>query len=270
MSSSIDRHRRALVAGRRERQRVGAASAPSARPAARARAARAPSRRRARRRSSAICSSRNSSNASRRRPPSWSPKWAASSAAQRSGSRSSTRSRAGSGSELVADRRPVLVRPAPRSAPTTARPTPGRSPCPPRSATSSPVSACSITTEAAPGRARELARQHQPRARPVAALQPRLVEERDRHRPRLVGHARLDERLHPAPAHRPARDRAHLDDDRRGLVRRSARRSCAPPAGRAGCARAASRCSCSPSRSPAFAAFSPGSLSSASSRDGRG
>ena len=65
-----------------------------------------------------------------------------------------------------------------------------------------------------------LAGQQQPRARAVAALEPRLVEERDGHRPGLVGDARLDERLHPAPAHLPARDRAHLDDDRRDLVDR--------------------------------------------------
>ena len=41
--------------------------------------------------------------------------------------------------------------------------------------------------------------------------------------PGLVGDDGLDERLHPAPAHRPAGDRAHLDDDRRALARRQRR-----------------------------------------------
>ena len=99
---------RALVAGRRERQR---SRQPARRELARrsSAAARAASRRRARRRSSASWSSSSSSKASRRRPPSWSPKCAASSAAGRSGSRSSTRSRAGSGSSASAQRAALLA-----------------------------------------------------------------------------------------------------------------------------------------------------------------
>ena len=63
-----------------------------------------------------------------------------------------------------------------------------------------------------------LAVQDQARARRVLARQPRLVEERRLHDAGLVGDGRLDERLHPAPAHRAARDRAHLDDDRRDVA----------------------------------------------------
>jgi len=59
--------------------------------------------------------------------------------------------------------------------------------------------------------------QDQARAGRVLALQPGLVEERRLHGPGLVGDRRQDERLHPAPAHGPARDRAHLDDDRGAL-----------------------------------------------------
>ena len=66
----------------------------------------------------------------------------------------------------------------------------------------------------------ELALQQQARAGPVLALEPRLVEERGLDRAGLVGHDRLDERAHATPPDRPAGDRAHLDDDRRGLARR--------------------------------------------------
>ena len=52
----------------------------------------------------------------------------------------------------------------------------------------------------------------------VLARKPGLVEERRLHDARLVGDRRLDERLHPAAAHRAARDRAHLDDDRRDVA----------------------------------------------------
>ena len=65
-----------------------------------------------------------------------------------------------------------------------------------------------------------LALQHQPRAGAVLALQPRLVEERRLHDPRLVGDGRLHQRLHPAPAHGPRCDRAHLDRDGGDLVGR--------------------------------------------------
>src|SRR5262249_37079854 len=64
-----------------------------------------------------------------------------------------------------------------------------------------------------------LAGEEQASARAVAVLQPRLIEERRLHAARTVGDDRLDERLHPAPAHRPRRDRANLDDDGRDLVR---------------------------------------------------
>ena len=63
-----------------------------------------------------------------------------------------------------------------------------------------------------------LAVEHQSRARPVLALEPRLVEERRRHRAGGVRHHRLDERAHAAAADRARRDRAHLDDDGGGLA----------------------------------------------------
>ena len=63
-----------------------------------------------------------------------------------------------------------------------------------------------------------LALQHQPRAGAVAALEPRLVEERGLHDPGLVGDGGLDQRLHPAAADRARGDRAHLDGDRGDLV----------------------------------------------------
>ena len=179
--------------------------------------ARAPSRRRARRRSSAIWSSISSSNASRRRPPSWSPKWAASSAAARSGRRSSARSRAGSGSSVSCA--------APRHCRASARIWVEDRPVGRRVGRHLPRVADRLAGRRVEGDAEAvaalvLALEQQPRARAVLALEPGLVEERRLHRPRRVGDHRLDERLHPAPAHRAAGDRAHLGDHRRGLVDR--------------------------------------------------
>ena len=81
----------------------------------------------------------------------------------------------------------------------------------------SAVGACGLHAEAVPRLV--LAVEHQARARPVLALEPRLVEERRLHRTARVGDDRLDERPHPAPAHGPGGDRAHLDDDRGRLAR---------------------------------------------------
>ncbi len=64
-----------------------------------------------------------------------------------------------------------------------------------------------------------LAVEQQPRPGLVLALKPRLVEERDLHRAGLVGHDRLDQRLHAAPPHGAAGDRPHLDHHRRRLPR---------------------------------------------------
>jgi hypothetical protein len=65
--------------------------------------------------------------------------------------------------------------------------------------------------------------QDQARAGDILALQPGLVEERRLHDAGLVGDRGRDERFHAAPAHGPARDRAHLDDDGRALARRQRR-----------------------------------------------
>jgi len=62
--------------------------------------------------------------------------------------------------------------------------------------------------------------QQQPCPRPVATLEPRLVEERHRHRAGLVGDAGGDERLHAAAPDGARGDRQDLDDDRRDLVHR--------------------------------------------------
>ena len=99
------------------------------------------------------------------------------------------------------------------SASRTGRRSPGRSPSPAAPPTASAVGAWNCDAEAVA--ALVLALQQQPRARAVLALEPRLVEERRLHHPGRVGDDRLDERLHPAPAHRAAGDRAHLDDHRR-------------------------------------------------------
>ncbi len=63
----------------------------------------------------------------------------------------------------------------------------------------------------------EAAVEHEARAGPVAALEPRLVEERHGERARAVGHGGDHHRLHAAAAHGARADRADLDDDR-GLL----------------------------------------------------
>jgi hypothetical protein len=65
----------------------------------------------------------------------------------------------------------------------------------------------------------ELALQQQAGTGAVLAFQPRLVEEGRVHRAGLVADHRLDDRPHPALAHRATRDRPHLDDDRGRLAR---------------------------------------------------
>ena len=218
-------------------------------------AARAPSRRRARRRRSAICSSRNSSNASRRRPPSWSPKCAASSAAAAVREPLQHPNPRGQRLGHVAHRRPVLVherRDLHRREPLGGRV--GRHVLPHRG----DLAGLGVLVDAEAAVALVLAGQQQPRARPVAALEPRLVEERHRHRPGLVGDAGGDERLHAAPAHRAARDRQHLRRRPSRPRPSPARRSAARRGGRAGCGRAARRRSRSRASPPPSRLSRPG------------
>ena len=104
----------------------------------------------------------------------------------------------------------------------------------------------------------------------VLALEPRLVEERRLHDPGLVGDGGLDERLHPAAAHGPRRDRADLDDDGRVLVRRQLRDRTRLASGRAGGARAGRRPSAArAARRPSRRARAR-PRAAAASRDGRG
>ena len=126
---------------------------------------------------------------------------------QRSGSRSSARMRAGSGSSTSRIVAPVLVHERGDLHRATAPRRPGRSPCPRPCDDLLAGLGVLVDAEAAP-RPWYLPVSSSRVPGPVAALQPRLVEERDRHRAGLVGDARLDERLHAAPAHRAARDRA--------------------------------------------------------------
>ena len=58
-----------------------------------------------------------------------------------------------------------------------------------------------VLVDAEPALALVLAGEQEPGAGAVAALEPRLVEERHAHRARLVAHARGHERLHATPAH---------------------------------------------------------------------
>ncbi len=62
-----------------------------------------------------------------------------------------------------------------------------------------------------------LAMQHQASAGRVVLHQPWLIEEGRSHRARVVEHGRLHQTAHPAAAHLPACDRAHLHRDRRLL-----------------------------------------------------
>ena len=62
------------------------------------------------------------------------------------------------------------------------------------------------------------AMEHEPRAGRIALHEPWLVEEGGTHRAAGVKHAGLDERAHPAPAHRPRRYPAHLHRHRGGLA----------------------------------------------------
>ncbi len=86
-----------------------------------------------------------------------------------------------------------------------------------------------------------LAVQQQARPGRVALDQPRLVEERRPHRPRGVADGRLDERAHPAAAHRRGQRSRAPRPPPSPARRAAARRPCAPRGGRSG------RCS---SRSP--------------------
>ena len=74
-----------------------------------------------------------------------------------------------------------------------------------------------VLVDAEPALALVLAGEQEPGAGAVAALEPRLVEERHAHRARLVAHPRGHERLHATSADLPARDREHLDHHGRGL-----------------------------------------------------
>ena len=115
-----------------------------------------------------------------------------------------------------------------------------------------------------------LALEQQPGARPVLALEPRLVEERRLHRPRLVGHDGLDERAHAAPPDRAARDRADLDDDGRRLAGREVdQRAGAAAVARKVLEQVADREQPERARRAA-AALGGETVSGAASRDGRG
>ena len=128
-------------------------------------------------------------------------------------------------------------------------------------ATSSPVSACSLTRK--PRVALVLAGQQQPRARAVAALQPRLVEERHASSCPDSSATRAETSgFIPRRRTWPARDRA-APRRRPSRPRPSpARRSCARRGGRAGCAPAASPTRLEPElRAPPSPPSRPGSCS---------
>ena len=203
-SSSIAAIARALVARRRERQRV---AQPARGQLARRRRAPPParaSRRRARRRSSAICSSSSSSKASRRRPPSWSPKWAASQRRRavgqplerRAAARAAARARRARAPRCSRDEREDLRRGEPVGGRVGGDVAVGR-------ASASPVGGVELDAEAvaAPGTCRAAAA-----ACPGRYLRSShgWLKNVDLHRAGLVGDDGLDERLHPPPAHRAA------------------------------------------------------------------
>ena len=138
------RHRRALVAGRRERQRVGQPARGQRARRVQGRGARGLAAARA----AAEERDLQQQELVERQPPAAALLVAEVGGVERGPAVGQPQTRRAGGPGAAPARRArsrgARAR-APRSAPTSARPRPGRSPCPRRSTTSSPVSACSLT-----------------------------------------------------------------------------------------------------------------------------